>query len=144
MTNGFKKFISRGNVVDMATGIIVGASFTSIVKSLVDDIISPPIGILLSGVDFKDLFILLKQGKTPPPYATLEAASEAGAVTINYGMFLSSIVSFLIVAIVVYFCIHKVVHMKKEVKKAAPPPQPSAEEVLLTEIRDILKKDGSS
>ncbi len=142
MLDGFKKFILRGNVVDMATGIIIGAAFSAIVASFVKDIITPPMGMLLGGVDFKDLFVVIKEGSVAAPYATLEAAQNAGAVTINYGMFINSLISFVILAAVVYFVILKVVHMfdKIEEEEEAKPAEPSSEEKLLAEIRDLLKK----
>src|SRR3546814_3894333 len=96
MLKDFKEFAMRGNVIDMAVGIIIGASFGTIVKSLVDDIIMPPIGLLLGDVDFSDMFFVLKQGAVAAPYATMEAAKKAGAVTLNYGQFINNVVSFII------------------------------------------------
>ncbi len=102
----FKKFILRGNVVDMAVGIIVGGAFSTIVKSLVDDVVMPPIGLVLGNVDFEDLFIVLREGNQAlPPYPTVEVAQEAGAVTLNYGIFINNVVSFLIIAAVIFFAI---------------------------------------
>jgi len=120
MFKEFKEFAMKGNVVDMAVGIIVGAAFGTIVKSLVDDIIMPPIGLLLGNVDFSDLFITLKQGATAGPYATLAAAKGAGAVTLSYGAFLNTIVSFLIVALAVFFLVKGINRLKRQ--EAAPPP----------------------
>ena len=117
MWQEFKDFIMRGNVVDMAIGIIIGAAFGAVVKSLVDDIIMPPIGLLLGGVDFANLFITLGPGE----YATLAEAKEAGAATINYGLFLSSVISFLIVAVVVFVIIRAVNRMSKEEEAPAEP-----------------------
>lgn len=105
MLKEFKEFAMRGNVVDMAVGIIIGGAFGTIVKSLVSDVIMPPIGLMLGGVDFSDLFITLKEGTTVGPYATLAAAQQAGAVTISYGLFLNSVISFLIVAFAVFLLI---------------------------------------
>lgn len=105
MLKEFKEFAMRGNVVDMAVGIIIGGAFGTIVKSLVSDVIMPPIGLLLGGVDFSDLFVTLKEGTTVGPYATLAAAQEAGAVTISYGLFINSVISFLIVAFAVFLLI---------------------------------------
>jgi large conductance mechanosensitive channel len=119
MFKEFKEFAVKGNVVDMAVGIIVGAAFGTIVKSLVDDIIMPPIGLLLGNVDFSDLFITLKQGATAGPYATLAAAKGAGAVTWSYGAFLNTIVSFLIVALAVFFLVKGINRLKRQ--EAAPP-----------------------
>lgn len=105
MLQEFKQFAMRGNVVDMAVGIIIGGAFGTIVKSLVADVIMPPIGLLLGGVDFSALFITLKEGATAGPYHTLASAQEAGAVVISYGLFLNSVISFLIVAFAVFLLI---------------------------------------
>jgi large conductance mechanosensitive channel len=105
MLQEFKQFAMRGNVVDMAVGIIIGGAFGTIVKSLVADVIMPPIGLLLGGVDFSELFITLKEGATAGPYATLAMAQEAGAVIISYGLFINSVISFLIVAFAVFLLI---------------------------------------
>lgn len=141
MLKEFKEFAVKGNVVDMAVGIIIGAAFGTIVKSLVDDIIMPPIGMLLGGVDFTDLFVVLKEGTAAAPYATLEAAKAAGAVTINLGLFFNTVISFLIVAFSVFVLVKQINRLKKEEDEAPPaPPEPTKEEVLLTEIRDLLAK----
>ena len=103
MLKDFKAFIMRGNVVDMAVGIIVGAAFGAIVNSLVKDIIMPPVGLSLGKIDFSNLAIILKQGITPGPYATLADAQTAGAVTLNYGLFINTIINFLVIASVVFF-----------------------------------------
>lgn len=105
MLQEFKQFAMRGNVVDMAVGIIIGGAFGTIVKSLVSDVIMPPIGLLLGGVDFSELFITLKEGATAGPYPTLASAQEAGAVIISYGLFINSVISFLIVAFAVFLLI---------------------------------------
>jgi large conductance mechanosensitive channel len=105
MLQEFKQFAMRGNVVDMAVGIIIGGAFGTIVKSLVADVIMPPIGLLLGGVDFSDLFVTLKEGAKAGPYATLASAQEAGAVIISYGLFINSVISFLIVAFAVFLLI---------------------------------------
>jgi large conductance mechanosensitive channel len=122
MLKDFRDFIMRGNVLDMAVGIIIGAAFGTLVSSIVKDIIMPPIGLVLGNVDFTNLFAVLKQGATPGPYASLADAQAAGAVTINYGVFINTIVSFLIVAVVLFFLIRAFVHARSrlEVKKAAP------------------------
>ena len=141
MIKEFQKFIARGNVMDMAVGIIMGAAFTAIVKSMVDDLIMPIVGLATGGVDFSNKFInLTEQG-----YDTLSAAQEAGAATLNYGMFLNAVLSFLIIAWVVFLLVKGVNHIKeiaaKEAEKeAAAPAKPSADILLLTEIRDLLKK----
>jgi large conductance mechanosensitive channel len=122
MLKEFKEFAMRGNVVDMAVGIIVGASFGTIVKSLVDDVIMPPIGLLLGNVDFSNLFIVLKHGAASAgPYVSLADARAAGAVTLNYGAFINTIISFLIVAFAVFLLIRALNQLKrKETAPAAP------------------------
>ena len=106
MLKEFKEFAMRGNVLDLAVGIVIGGAFGTIVKSLVDDVIMPPIGLLLGNVDFADLFLLLKAGpKAAPPYATLAEAQAAGAVTINYGLFFNAVIAFLIVAFAVFLVV---------------------------------------
>jgi large conductance mechanosensitive channel len=136
MLNEFKAFAMRGNVVDMAVGIIIGAAFGKIVSSFVNDVIMPPIGLLMGGVDFSNLFINL--GDTA--YASLALAEEAGAPLIKYGVFINTVLDFVIVAFAIFMVIKGMNNMKKkEEEKPAPPPEPSAEEKLLTEIRDALK-----
>jgi len=128
MLKEFQEFIARGNVMDMAIGIIIGSAFGAIIKSLVSDIIMPPIGLLLGDVDFSNLFIVLEQGKDiAAPYASLQAARDAGAVTINYGLFVDTIISFIIVAFVIFLVIRNVNKLKRE-KEAAPPPDPTTKE----------------
>ena len=114
MFKEFKEFAMRGNVVDMAVGIIIGGAFGLIIKVLVSDVIMPPIGILMVGVDFSDLFFILKEGATAGPYASLAAAKEAGAVTINYGVFTNTVLSFLIVAFAVFLLIRAINRLKNE------------------------------
>jgi large conductance mechanosensitive channel len=121
MLKEFKKFAMRGNVVDMAVGIIIGAAFGGIVKSLVDDMIMPPIGLLLGNVDFANLFLVLKEGATAAPYASLDAAKKAGAVTLNYGVFINSVVSFTIVAFAVFLLVRAVNKLKHAEEAAADP-----------------------
>jgi large conductance mechanosensitive channel len=134
MLKEFKQFISRGNVVDLAVGIIIGAAFTSIVNSLVADIIMPPIGYLMNGLDFSNLFITLSEGT----FASLKDAKAAGAATVNYGVFINAVINFLIVAAAVFVLVKQVNRFKKE--EAATPSAPSKSEELLSEIRDLLKK----
>ena len=122
MIKEFKEFAMRGNVVDMAVGIIIGAAFGLIVRTLVSDVIMPPIGLLLGDVDFANLFILLKEGATPGPYESLAIAQEAGAVTINYGVFLNTLISFLIIAWVLFMIIKVMNQMKREEEAPAPAP----------------------
>ena len=139
----FKDFISRGNVLDMAVGVIIGAAFKAIIDSLVKDVITPAISLLTGKTDFSNLFISL-DGNT---YATLAEAQEAGAATLNYGNFISAVINFFILALVVFFIvkgINALTEIGKKKEEEAPaeppaPPAPSAEEVLLTEIRDLLK-----
>ncbi len=126
MMEEFKKFAMRGNVVDMAVGIIIGGAFGTIVKSLVSDVIMPPVGLLLGGVDFTDMFVVLKDGATAAPYATLEAAKEAGAVTLNAGVFINNIISFLIVAFAVFLLIKGMNSLQKEQEEA--PAEPTEKE----------------
>src|SRR4030042_5668923 len=123
MLKDFRDFIMRGNVLDMAVGIIIGAAFGTLVNSIVKDVIMPPIGLVLGNVDFTNLFAVLKQGVTPGPYASLADAQAAGAVTVNYGLFINTIVSFLIIAIVLFFLIRAFVHARTrlEVKKEVAP-----------------------
>jgi len=116
MLKDFRDFIMRGNVLDMAVGIIIGAAFGTIVSSIVKDIIMPPIGLVLGNVDFTNLFAVLKQGTTPGPYASLAEAQSAGDVTINYGLFINTIVSFLIVAVVLFFLIRAFVHARSRME----------------------------
>ncbi len=126
MLKEFKEFVMRGNVVDMAVGIIIGAAFGTIVSSLVNDVIMPPIGLLLGGMDFANLFILLKVGSPPAPYASPADAQAAGAVTLNYGVFINAVVSFLIVAFVMFLLIRSINRMKRE--EEAPPAEPTTKE----------------
>lgn len=136
MWQEFRDFAMRGNVIDLAVGIIIGAAFTTIVNSLVNDILMPPIGLALGGIDFSDFFITLKGGSFP----TLAAAKAAGAVTINYGLFINAVLRFIIVAFAIFILVKQINRFKRA--EPAPEPAPIApprEEVLLTEIRDILK-----
>jgi len=126
MFKEFREFAMRGNVVDMAVGIIIGGAFGTIVMSLVTDILMPPIGLVLGGVDFTDLFLTLKEGASPGPYATLASAQEAGAVTVAYGLFLNSVVSFLIIALSVFFVIKGVNAMKR--REEEPPQEPTTKD----------------
>jgi large conductance mechanosensitive channel len=118
----FKAFAMRGNVVDMAIGIIIGGAFGTIVKSLVSDVLMPPIGLLLGDVDFSNLFVTIKGGDPVGPYATLTEATEAGAVTINYGVFIDNVVSFVIVAFAVFLLIRAMLRLQQKEETAPPPP----------------------
>jgi large conductance mechanosensitive channel len=114
MLKDFKEFAMRGNVMDMAVGIIIGGAFATIITSFVSDVLMPPIGLLLGGVTFSDLFLALKDGKVAGPYATLQAAKNAGAVTVNYGVFIDKVVSFLIVAFAVFILIRALSKMQRK------------------------------
>jgi large conductance mechanosensitive channel len=140
MLKEFKEFALRGNVVDMAVGIIIGAAFSTIVKSLVDDIIMPPVGVITGGVDFADMFIPLNGEH----YDSLAVARQAGAPTVNVGLFINNVISFLIVAFVLFMAIKAMnrLRRKQEDEPASEPP-PSREVQLLEEIRDALVKPGS-
>ena len=126
MLREFREFAVKGNMVDMAVGIIIGAAFGSIVNSLVADIIMPPIGLFLGNANFSDLFVLLREGKAPGPYASVAAAKAAGAVTLNYGLFLSAIISFLVVAFSVFLLVRSINRLRKE--EQAPPAIPTTKE----------------
>jgi large conductance mechanosensitive channel len=122
MFKDFKEFAMRGNVVDMAVGIVIGAAFGTIVKSFVDDILMPPIGLLLGRVDFSSLFITLREGaKAPGPYSSPAAAKAAGAVTLNYGLFVNTVISFLIIAFAVFMVVKAINRMKRQEAPAAAP-----------------------
>jgi large conductance mechanosensitive channel len=138
MLKEFKEFAMRGNVVDMAVGIIIGAAFGAIVTSFVGDVLMPVIGMASGGVDFSNSFLLLKDGNPPGPYPSLAAAKTAGAVAVGYGMLINTIVNFLIVAFALFLVIKAVNSMKRPA--AAAPTEPSKEEVLLTQIRDLLAR----
>jgi large conductance mechanosensitive channel len=126
MLKDFKEFAMRGNVLDMAVGIIIGAAFATIIKSLVEDIIMPPIGLLLGNVDFTNLFVILKQGAIAGPYAALADAKTAGAVSINYGVFINTLITFIIIAFCVFLIVRNFVKLKK--KEEAPPAEPTTQE----------------
>ena len=137
MWNEFKTFIAKGNAIDLAVGVVIGAAFGKIVSSLVDDIIMPPIGLILGRVDFSQLFFSL-DGKS---YETLALAQAAGAPTLNYGNFITVAIQFFIIAWAIFLLVKGINTLKqKEAAKPAPAPEPTAEEKLLTEIRDLLKK----
>ncbi|WP_312911397.1 large-conductance mechanosensitive channel protein MscL [Stutzerimonas nitrititolerans] len=130
----FKTFAVRGNVIDMAVGIIVGAAFGKVVSSFVDGVVMPPLGLLIGGVDFSDLAIVLK-----------EAVGDAPAVTLNYGMFIQTVVDFVIIAFAIFLAIKAINTLKRQEAEApSAPPAPTKEEVLLTEIRDLLKEQNRS
>ena len=136
MFQEFRKFIARGNVVELAVGIIMGTAFTAIVNSLVRDVVMPPIGVILGGLDFSEYYLNLSGNE----YPSLAAAQEAGAATINYGVFVNTVINFLIVSLAVFLLIRQINRIyrreEKNVKIPAPPPR---QEVLLEEIRDLLR-----
>lgn len=133
MIQEFRKFIMRGNVIDLAVGIIIGAAFTAIVNSLVNDVIMPPIGLILGGVDFSNIFVLLREGATPGPYATLKAAQDAGAVTLNVGLFVNQVINFLIIAFVIFLIVRAVNRLQDQFarKEVAKPAGPTTEEKMV-------------
>lgn len=131
MMKEFRDFAMRGNVVDMAVGIVIGGAFGKIVSSFVNDVLMPPIGMALGGVDFSDLAVTLK-----------EASGDVAAVTLKYGAFIQTVLDFVIIAFAIFMVVKAMNNLKKKEEAAPPaPPKPSAEETLLTEIRDLLKKD---
>jgi large conductance mechanosensitive channel len=138
MLKEFREFAVKGNVLDLAVGIVIGAAFGRIVQSFVDDVLMPPIGLLLGSVDFAEMFAVLKVGAVPPPYATREMAKAAGAVTLNYGQFINTLVSFVIVAFAVFLLVKFVNRLRQE-KEVAPAARPE-EVLLLREIRDALRR----
>lgn len=141
MLKEFKEFAMKGNVLDMAVGIIIGAAFGKIVDSLVKDIIMPPIGLLMGGVDFANMFVVIKAGKDAGPYATVELAQKAGAVTWNYGVFINTVLTFIIVAFAVFMLVKAYNKAKAPADEAPKEAPPTPEDVLLLrEIRDSLKK----
>jgi large conductance mechanosensitive channel len=128
MLKDFKEFAMKGNVLDMAVGIIIGAAFGTIVNSLVQDVIMPPIGLLLGNVDFSNIFVVLKEGKVAGPYASMAAAKSAGAVTINFGVFVNTIISFLIVAFAVFLLVRTVNRLRRQ--EESPPAVPTTKECI--------------
>jgi large conductance mechanosensitive channel len=147
MIKEFKEFAMRGNVVDLAVGVIIGAAFGKIVTSLVSNIIMPPIGKLTGGVDFKDLFINLDPAKTTKaggPVKTLADATDAGAAVIAYGAFIDTVIAFLIVAFCIFLVVKGMNHLNRKPIPVVPvaPPAPTKEEILLTEIRDAIRAKG--
>ena len=139
MLKEFREFAVKGNVIDLAIGIVIGAAFGRIVQSFVDDVLMPPIGLLLGRADFSELFVVLKAGTTPGPYPTREIAKQMGAVTLNYGQFANTLVSFVIVAFAVFLVVKAVNRLRRE-KEGAPPPAPPEDVLLLREIRDALRR----
>lgn len=141
MWKEFKAFAIKGNMIDLAVGVIIGAAFGAIVKSLVDDIIMPPIGVLLGNVDFANLFVVLKEGTVAGPFPTPAEAVKAGAVVLRYGQFINTIINFIIIAFSIFIVVKQLSRLQKKEEPAPAAPAPTPEDVvLLREIRDLLKK----
>ena len=145
MLKEFKEFAMKGNFVDMAVGIVIGAAFSTIVKSFVDDIIMPVVGVLTGGVDFSNMFLVIKEGAEGVSYSTVASAAEAGAVTINYGLFINALITFIIVAFALFIVIKGMNKAQAALEEEAEaeeeaPAEPSDEVKLLTEIRDALNR----
>ncbi len=141
MFKDFKEFAMRGNVIDLAVGVVIGAAFGKIVDSLVKDIIMPPIGMIVGKVDFANMFFILNEGNVPGPYATLADAQKAGAVTLNPGLFINQLISFIIIAFAIFLVVKMINKLKREEAPAPAAPAPTPEDIeLLREIRDLLKK----
>ena len=139
MWKEFKEFAVKGNVIDLAVGLVLGAAFATIVSSLVEGIVMPLVGLLIGGVDFTNIFTVLQEGATPAPYATLEAAQEAGAVVLQWGVLINSIVTFTLVAFSIFVVVKWINNLQKqETPETEAAPELTADQVLLTEIRDAL------
>ncbi len=146
MLKEFKEFAVKGNMVDVAVGIVIGAAFATVVRSLVDDVIMPLVAALFQVPDFSNLFVVLRN-PTGQAFTSIEAAREAGAVALGYGLFLNALLAFLIVAFVLFLVVrsmNRLMEKKQEAAKEGPPPQPTTQEVLLTEIRDLLRARTSA
>ncbi len=128
MWKEFRTFVMRGNVVDLAVGIIIGTAFGGIVQSMVNDVVMPPLGAVIGNLDFKDLYIVIEQGKVPGPYAGLEAAKAAGAITLRYGLFINTLVNFLIVALAMFLVIKGMNKLASRFAPPAPPPPPNSKD----------------
>jgi large conductance mechanosensitive channel len=139
MLKEFKEFAMKGNLVDMAVGLTLGVAFGALAASFVADIFSPPLGLILGGADFSALFAVLREGTTPGPYPSIEAAKEAGAVTLNYGLFVNALINFLIVAFAMFMVVKGMNRLRRQ-QPPAPPPGPTPDQQLLAEIRDLLKR----
>lgn len=142
MLNDFKKFAVKGSVVDIAIGMILGGGITPIAKALVDDMIMPVVGLAMGRVDFRNLFVIIKEGAVPSPYATLDAAKAAGAVTVNYGIFINTLITFVIVAFAAYLIATAVQRLRKSVEADPVPPTPSEKECpfCLSKVPLLAKK----
>lgn len=138
MFKEFKEFALKGSMLDLAIGIVLGAAFGTVISSLVGDVITPLLGMITGGIDFSSLFIVLKEGTPAGPYASLAAATSAGANVLNIGSFLNAVLSFILVALALFFVVKAVNKVRRA--EASEPPAPSAQETLLAEIRDVLKE----
>jgi large conductance mechanosensitive channel len=139
MLQEFKEFVVKGNAFDLAVGVIIGGAFGAMAGSFVTDVMMPPLGLVTGGADFSNLFLTLKEGVTPGPYASLAVAKEAGAVTLNLGVFLNTVVNLLIVGFVLFLMV-RAINAARRPAAAAPPPATPEDVLLLREIRDALKK----
>lgn len=140
MLQEFKKFAIKGNMLDMAVGIVIGAAFATIVSSLVGDVLMPVIGLLTGGADFSDLFLVLRQGDPAGPYVTLSAARDAGAVTLNWGVFTNALVNFLIVALALFLVVRAYNRFERQEEAAPAAPEGPTQKELLVQIRDLLEQ----
>ena len=138
MLKEFKEFALKGNLVDMAVGLTLGVPFGALAASFVADIFSPPLGMLVGGADFSALFAVLREGSVPGPYASIAAAKEAGAVTINYGLFINALINFFIIAFAMFMVVKAMNRLRR--KEPVPQPGPTPDQKLLMEIRDALKR----
>jgi large conductance mechanosensitive channel len=137
----FRDFAMKGNLVDMAVGLTLGTAFGALAGSFVTDIFSPPLGLLLGGLDFSNMFVVLREGAVAGPYASLELAREAGAVALSYGMFINAAINFTIIALAMFVVVKAMNNLKRQEAAApAPPPEPTPDQKLLAEIRDLLKR----
>ncbi|GMV38243.1 MAG: large-conductance mechanosensitive channel [Fimbriimonadales bacterium] len=139
MLKEFREFALKGSMLDLAIGLILGTAFGAVVASLVKDVLMPPIGVLLGGVDFSNMFVVLKEGSPEGPYPSLDAASKAGAATLNYGVFVNVVINFVIVSFAVFLLVKSFNKVRRQQPEAEAAAEPPAEVALLTEIRDILK-----
>lgn len=139
MWKEFREFALKGSVIDLAVGVIIGSAFQKIVESLVKDIIMPPLGMITGGMDFANKFAVLKEGSTPGPYPTVDAATKAGAITVNWGLFINTSIQFLLMAFAIFMMIKAMNRLRREDPAAAAPETPARQEVLLEEIRDAIK-----
>lgn len=139
MLKEFREFALKGSMLDLAIGLILGTAFGAVVASLVKDVLMPPIGVMLGGVDFSNLFVVLKDGSPEGPYVSLDAAAKAGAATLNYGVFVNAVINFLIVSFAVFMLVKSFNRLRRQQPEPEPAAEPPADVALLTEIRDILK-----